>query len=64
MSRIIRTTLHCLFLALACAASAHAAPQGSSRAKLDFGSCAKPQYPAADVQARSRSAFSSTRTAR
>ncbi|WP_413674691.1 energy transducer TonB [Massilia cellulosiltytica] len=51
MSRIIRTTLHCLFLALACAASAHAAPQGSSRAKLDFGSCAKPQYPAADVQA-------------
>jgi protein TonB len=51
MSRIIRTTLHCLFLALACAASAHAAPQGSSSAKLDFKSCAKPQYPHADVQA-------------
>ena len=51
MSRIIRTTLQCLFLAVACAASAHAAPQGGSRAKLDFDSCAKPQYPHADVQA-------------
>jgi protein TonB len=28
---------------------AHAAPQGST-AKLDFNSCAKPQYPHADVQ--------------
>ena len=51
MSRIIRTTLQCLSLALACAASAHAAPQGSSAAKLDFKSCAKPHYPHADVQA-------------
>jgi len=51
MSRIIRTTLQCLSLALACAASAQAAPQGSSTAKLDFTSCAKPQYPHADVQA-------------
>jgi protein TonB len=51
MSRLIRTTLQCLSIALACAASAHAAPQGSSRAKLDFNSCAKPQYPHADVQA-------------
>ena len=51
MSRIIRTTLQCLSLALACAASAHAAPQGTRTALLDFHSCAKPQYPAADVQA-------------
>ena len=51
MSRIIRTTLQCLSMALACAASAHAAPQGDSTAKLDFNSCAKPQYPHADVQA-------------
>jgi protein TonB len=51
MSRIIRTTLQCLSLALACTASAHAAPQGSSSARLDFDSCAKPQYPHADVQA-------------
>jgi protein TonB len=51
MSRIIRTTLQCLSLAVACAASAHAAPQGSRTAKLDFNSCAKPQYPHADVQA-------------
>jgi protein TonB len=49
MSRIIRTTLQCLSIALGCAASAHAAPQGST-AKLDFNSCAKPQYPHADVQ--------------
>lgn len=51
MSRIIRTTLQCLSLAVACTASAHAAPQGSNTAKLDFKSCAKPQYPHADVQA-------------
>ncbi|SDE88374.1 protein TonB [Massilia sp. PDC64] len=51
MSRIIRTTLQCLSLAFACAASAHAAPQGTSTAKLDFDSCEKPQYPHADVQA-------------
>jgi protein TonB len=51
MSRIIRTTLQCLSLALACMASAHAAPQGSSRAQLDFKSCASPQYPQADVDA-------------
>ena len=51
MSRIIRTTLQCLSLALACTPSAHAAPQGSSSARLDFDSCAKPQYPAEDVQA-------------
>jgi protein TonB len=51
MSRIIRTTLQYLSLTLACAASAHAAPQGSSGAQLDFNSCAKPQYPHADVQA-------------
>ena len=51
MSRIIRTTLQCLSLALACAASAHAAPQGNHTAQLDFDSCAKPQYPGADVQA-------------
>jgi protein TonB len=51
MSRIIRTTLQCLSLALACAASAHAAPQGDGAALLDFKSCAKPQYPHADVQA-------------
>ena len=51
MSRIIRTTLQCLSLALACTTSAHAAPQGSSTAKLDFTNCAKPQYPHADVQA-------------
>jgi TonB family protein len=51
MSRIIRTTLQCLSIALACASSAHAAPQGGNMAKLDFKSCAKPQYPAADVQA-------------
>lgn len=51
MSRIIRTTLQCLSIALACAASAQAAPQGGSSAKLDFGSCAKPEYPHADVQA-------------
>jgi protein TonB len=51
MSRIIRTTLQCLSIALACAATAHAAPQGTSIAKLDFNSCAKPQYPHADVQA-------------
>ncbi|MCS0580608.1 hypothetical protein NX784_03295 [Massilia pinisoli] len=49
MSRIIRTTLQCLSIALACAASAHAAPQGDSRAEVDFKSCAKPQYPHADV---------------
>jgi protein TonB len=51
MSRIIRTTLQCLSLTLACAASAHAATQGNHTAQLDFDSCAKPQYPAADVQA-------------
>ena len=51
MSRIIRMTLQCLSIALGCAASAHAAPQDSSTAKLDFNSCAKPQYPHADVQA-------------
>ncbi|MCS0627836.1 energy transducer TonB [Telluria mixta] len=51
MSRIIRTTLQCLSLALACAASAHAAPQTTRPPMLDFASCAKPQYPHADVQA-------------
>jgi protein TonB len=51
MSRLIRTTLQCLSLALACAASAHAAPQDTSVAKLDFHSCAKPEYPRTDVQA-------------
>jgi TonB family protein len=51
MSRIIRTTLQCLSLALVCAASAHAAPQDSRIAQLDFNSCDKPQYPHADVQA-------------
>jgi protein TonB len=51
MSRIIRTTLQCLSLALACLSSAQAAPQGSFNAQLDFRSCAKPQYPRADVQA-------------
>jgi protein TonB len=51
MSRIIRTTLQCLSLALACVASAQAAPQGNHTAQLDFDSCDKPQYPAADVQA-------------
>jgi protein TonB len=51
MSRIIRTTLQCLSLALACASSAHAAPQGDDTATLDFKSCARPQYPLADVQA-------------
>lgn len=51
MSRLIRTPLQCLSLALACVASAHAAPQGGSTARLDFNSCAKPQYPHADVQA-------------
>ena len=51
MSRIIRTALQCLSLALPCAASAHAAPQGNQTAQLDFDSCAKPTYPAADVQA-------------
>jgi protein TonB len=51
MSRTIRTTLQCLSLALACVASAHAAPQGNRTALLDFASCAKPHYPAADVQA-------------
>ena len=51
MSRIIRTTLQCLSIALAGAASAHAAPQGNSTAKLDFHSCAKPEYPRTDVQA-------------
>ena len=51
MSRIIRTTLHSLSIALACAASAHAAPQDTRSAKLDFYSCAKPEYPRADVQA-------------
>jgi len=51
MSRIIRTTLQCLSLALACAASAHAAPQETRMAQLDFHSCAKPEYPRADVQA-------------
>jgi protein TonB len=51
-ARYCRTALHCLPLALACAAPAHAAttPQ-SGRATLDFASCAKPQYPHADVQA-------------
>ena len=51
MSRIIRTTLQCLSLAFACAASAHAAPQDDRSALLDFNSCDKPQYPNADVQA-------------
>lgn len=51
MSSIIRTTLQCLSLALACAASVHAAPQDTSTAKLDFDSCDKPQYPHEDVQA-------------
>jgi protein TonB len=51
MSRIIRTTLQCLSLALACTPSAHAAPQGSSTAMLNFKSCAKPQYPHPDLQA-------------
>ncbi len=51
MSRIIRTTLQCLSITLACAASAHAAPQDTSKARLDFKSCAKPEYPHADVQA-------------
>ena len=51
MSRIIRTTLQCLSIALACAASAHAAPQDTRSAMLDFHSCAKPEYPRADVQA-------------
>jgi protein TonB len=51
MSRLIRTTLQCLSLALACAASAHAAPQDTSVAKLDFHSCPKPEYPRTDVQA-------------
>jgi len=50
MSRIIRTTLQCLSLTLACAGSTHAAPQGNSSALLDFKSCAKPQYPHEDVQ--------------
>ena len=51
MSRNIRTALQCLSLALACVASTHAAPQGGSTARLDFDSCAEPQYPHADVQA-------------
>ncbi len=51
MSRIIRTTLQCLSLAFACAASAHAAPQGNSDAQLDYTSCATPQYPRADAEA-------------
>jgi protein TonB len=51
MSRIIRTTLHSLSIALACMASAHAAPQDDRVAKLDFHSCGKPEYPRADVQA-------------
>lgn len=51
MSRIIRTTLQCLPLALACAAFAHAAPQGDSGAKLEFHSCPRPEYPRTDVQA-------------
>ncbi|MFL6633049.1 MAG: energy transducer TonB [Massilia sp.] len=51
MSRIIRTTLQCLSVALVCAASAHAAPQDTSNALLNFKSCAKPQYPHTDVQA-------------
>ena len=51
MSRIIRKTLQCLSLALACAASAHAAPEDNRIATLDFHSCGKPEYPRADVQA-------------
>jgi TonB family protein len=51
MSGVIRTTLQCLSLALACAASAHAAPQDTRIAKLDFHSCARPEYPRDDVQA-------------
>jgi protein TonB len=51
MSRIIRTTLQCLSLALACTASAYAAPQGTDAPLLNFKSCAKPQYPHADLQA-------------
>lgn len=51
-ARLFRTALHCLPIALACAAPAHAATQQQTgRATLDFASCAKPQYPHADVQA-------------
>lgn len=48
----IRASLYVAGAALACAAAAHAAPTaGTSKAKLDFASCAKPHYPHADLQA-------------
>ncbi|WP_198120471.1 energy transducer TonB [Massilia rhizosphaerae] len=51
-ARFFRTALHCLPFAVACAAPAHAAtPPQTVRPTLDFASCAKPQYPHADLQA-------------
>lgn len=56
----IRASFYVAGLALAGAAAAHAAAKpphadsadaGNSAALLDFASCAKPQYPHADVQA-------------
>lgn len=59
IKRDVRTILQSLpvGIALACLATAHAAPAQeaddteSSNAKIDFASCAKPMYPKADVQA-------------
>jgi protein TonB len=51
IARILRTVLPCLPVALACAVPAHAAPENTRTARLDFDSCAKPKYPHADVQA-------------
>lgn len=52
-----RALLYALGLLLACAGSAHAADQNrqetsTHKAVLDFASCAKPEYPQADLQAK------------
>jgi TonB family protein len=50
----VRASLYVFGAALACAAAAPAATaaaEGNSKAWLDFGSCAKPQYPHEDLKA-------------
>jgi len=50
----LRASLYVVGAALACAAAAPvatAAAEGNSKAKLDFESCAKPQYPHEDLGA-------------
>ena len=50
----VRASLYVVGAALACAAAAPvatAAAEDTSKAKLDFASCAKPQYPQEDLKA-------------